>query len=92
MPKSFKKKLLGAWPDDKKHQATKPLEEKDSETVFGSEPVAGTDEAGDVDKIAESMGIYDKEEEKNPENPDDENEDEVEEVSIADQIKRNNQS
>ena len=58
-----KVKPLGKLPDQQKHDQTQPLEEKDSETALGHEPASGSDQIADVDQIAESMGIYDAEEE-----------------------------
>lgn len=78
MPKSYKKKLLGEWPYKEKHEEVESPEEQDSESALGHEVASGSDEVGDVEEIAESMGIYD--ETKNPK-----------EVSIADEIEKNNE-
>lgn len=58
MPKSYKKKPLGNWPDTIKHDQTQPFEEVDSETIMGPEPESGSDEVADIDNIAESVGLY----------------------------------
>ncbi|RJQ26340.1 hypothetical protein C4577_03730 [Candidatus Parcubacteria bacterium] len=76
--------------DDKKHEQTKGSQEEGEESASGHMPVAGTDEMGDVDKIAEQMGIYDVEEEGDLDKKDD-TEDPVEEVDINKQLRRNNE-
>ncbi len=78
MPKTKIKKII---PDDKKHDQSMPLEEKDSESVFGHEPATGSDEVEkDVVDIAHEAGIY--------EGSTDEGEGKQEEVDIAGQIEK----
>lgn len=78
---------LGVLPDQEKHDLVE-VANKDEESVMGSTPVAGTDESSDVDKIAESVGLYDAEEEAS-DNPKDEPEDPVQEVNLAEEIEKN---
>lgn len=85
----FKDRPLGAYPDSKKHEVVESPQEKGEQSAVGSMPKSGSDEVADVEKIAESMGIYEgtnpksTEEQDGPENP--------AEVNIAEEIKKNNE-
>lgn len=80
----YEDKPLGSWPDEEKHDVAESVEEKDSETVMGHATESGSDEVADIEEIAKSVGLYDDKDpnkpEEGPENPD--------EVSIADQIEK----
>ena len=60
MPRSYRKKPLGAWPDDKKHQASQPLEEEGAESEEGHEPDPEKIEGETVLERAQKMGLYSK--------------------------------
>ncbi|MDD2823163.1 MAG: hypothetical protein PHQ59_03700 [Candidatus Daviesbacteria bacterium] len=72
--------------DDKKHLDVESPEEQDAESALGSEVKSGSEDVNDVDKIAESMGMYEEDLESpdaGPENP--------AEVDVAKEIEKHNE-
>ncbi len=74
MPKSYKKKPLGAWPENKKHQVSESLSEEGAESQEGHEPDPEKIEDKTVLERAKEMGLYQ-----------DSTEDDQEEVNLAEE-------
>lgn len=72
MPTSFKKKQLGAWPDDKKHQVVKTPQEQDEQSISGLMPdpeeITGAEnpEPKDTLDAAKDAGLYSDQDEEHP--------------------------
>ena len=71
MPQSYKKKPLGAWPEQKKHDAVESPDEEGEQEESGSEPdpehITGSDkdEPRDTLDMAHDVGLYQHQSEEN---------------------------
>jgi hypothetical protein len=72
MPSGYHKKPLGAWPDDKKHQATQSPDETGEQSISGSMPdpeqisnMDDQDKAKDTLDRAKEAGVYHQYDEEN---------------------------